>query len=158
MATEFYEYSNVRLLIGKPAAVVNFRDGVPSSTAAWLIHVYAKGPTGGAAELPSIDPKTRVMGGYITAWAEVPAATAITAASSGFTWNDTGLAPDGLRVGMGGRGLIAKLEDLPLLTGPALQGEVSITMLSDPFGPGGIGSQIRELIGDKISIELQVAG
>jgi hypothetical protein len=30
--------------------------------------------------------------------------------------------------------------------------------LADPFGPGGIGAEVRSVLGDKIRIEFQAAG
>lgn len=157
MATDFAPYANLRLLIPQPAAApANFRSGVPTSAASWLIHVFAKGGTTAAAATPSIDPRTRTLEGYITAFATLPANTSWLQATSGLSWDSTGLAPAGLLVGAAGRGFLGVLESLPTATGQ--QGEATITALGGQFGPGGIGAELRAQLGDAITVELQVAG
>lgn len=158
MPTDFSPYANLRLLIPQPAVVTSFRDGVPSSTSSWILHVFAKGEASTGADLPSVSPRTRTLSGYITAWAVLPAETDWLAASSAFTWNDSGLAPPGLLTGASGRGFLGILEDLPTVTASGQQGEATITGLAEPFGPGGIGAELRQQLGDKIRVELQVAG
>lgn len=156
MPTDFAPYANLRLLIPQPAVVEDFRSGVPASTASWVLHIFAKGPTTVAPGTPSIDPRSRTLEGYITAFATLPANTSWLAASSAFTWDTTGLAPAGLLVGAGGPGLLGVLEALPTITGQ--QGEATITSLGGAFGPGGIGAELRSQLGDAITVELQVAG
>lgn len=156
MATDFLEYSNLRLLIPKPAAPVDFRTGVPPTAGHWVVHAFARGPTSGGAPLPSVQPGTIVVSGYITATADLPPGGSWLAGGASFTWDESGLAPDGMRLGMGGRGFLGDLEDLPAMTGPALQGEATITSLGGLYGPGGIGGELRADIGDAITVELQV--
>jgi hypothetical protein len=50
------------------------------------------------------------------------------------------------------------LPSLPTITAGGQQGEARILALMDPYGPGGIGSELRSVLGDRIRIELQVAG
>lgn len=160
MATDFAPYANLRLLIQKPAeAPESLRDGLPASAGAWVIECFAKAPGGSGADgngPPSVDPSVRVLSGYVTAWAELPAETDWLAARSAFSWDETGLAPAGLMVGMGGRGLLGVLPDLPVLTGNPQQGEATIQGLSGAYGPGGIGAELRTQTGDAITVELQV--
>lgn len=160
MATDFYPYANLRLLIPQPAETPeSLRDGLPASSGSWVIELFAKAEQGAGRDAPgppSIDPSKRVLAGYITAWATLPAETDWLAARSAFSWNDTGLAPAGLMVGMGGRGLLGVLPDLPTLTGNPQQGEATIRGLSGTFGSGGIGAELRAVTGDAITIELQV--
>lgn len=156
MPTDFAPYANLRLLIPQPAAApVSFRDGPPASPGSWIIHCFAKGETVPAADLPSISPASKALAGYITAWATLPAETDWLAASSAFTWNDTGLAPPGLLTGASGRGFLGALEGLPVVSGQ--QGEATILELGGAFGPGGIGAEIRGQIGDQIRVQLQFA-
>lgn len=163
MATDFYPYANLRLLIHKPAEMPeSLRDGLPASTGSWVIEVFAKAEQAAGRDAPgppSVDPSKRVFTGYITAWAELPAETDWLAARSAFSWNETGLAPDGLLVGTGGksgRGFLGVLSDLPVLTGNPQQGEATIQGLSGAFGSGGIGAELRAVTGDAITVELQV--
>lgn len=159
MATDFYDYANLRLLIPQPAtAPVNFRSGVPSGTGSWIIQCFVKGETSAAPELPSVNPRMRVLTGYMTGWATLPASTSWLAASSAFSWNTTGLAPDGLLPGAMGRGFLGMLDRLPTIAASGQQGEATILGLAEPFGPGGIGSELRQLLGDRIRVEFQVSG
>jgi len=158
VTTDFFEYSNLRLLIPRPAAApLNFREGVPAGVGHWLIHAFARGPASGAPELPSIAPRTIVVAGYITAWADLPAGADWLAAAGAFSWDTTGLAPAALRMGMSGRGFLGDLQALPVITGPAITGEASITALGGLYGPGGIGAELRADVGDAITVELQAA-
>jgi hypothetical protein len=158
MPTDFLEYTNLRLLIPKPAAApANFRSGVPAGAGSWVVHCFTRGETVAAADLASISPRTRILSGFITAYADLPANTSWLAASSAFAWDESGLAPAALRLGMGGRGFLGDIPALPTVTGQALQGEATIIALADPYGPGGIGAEVRAELGDRIRIELQVA-
>lgn len=158
MATDFAPYANLRLLIPQPVAAVSFRSGVPSSAGSWVLHVFAKGQTAAAADLPSVSPRTRTLEGYITAWAPLPTGASWLAASSAFAWDTTGLAPQGLLPGASGRGFLGILESLPAIAASGQQGEATITGLAEPFGPGGIGAELRQQLGDRIRIDLQFAG
>lgn len=160
MATDFAPYANLRLLIAQPAETPeSLRGGLPASTGAWVIEAFAKAEQGagrGAPGPPSVDPSKRILAGYITAWAVLPAQTSWLAARSAFTWDDSGLAPAGLLVGMSGQGLLGVLPDLPTLSGNPQQGEATIQGLSGTFGSGGIGAELRAVTGDAITVELQV--
>jgi hypothetical protein len=158
MATDLAPYANLRLLLPQPAAVpANFRSGVPAATASWVVECFAKreGNDAVAGELPSVDPRRSTLSGYITAWAVLPANTSWLAVRSAFSWNETGLAPAGLLPGMSGRGILTLLEMLPTITQPTVQGEATVISLADPFGPGGIGAEVRSVLGDRIRIDLQ---
>ena len=160
MATDLAPYANLRLLLPQPAAAPqNFRSGVPAATASWVVECFAKREnTDLAGQLPSIDPRRSVLSGYITSWAVLPANTSWLAVRSAFTWNETGLTPAGLLPGAMGRGILTLLEALPTITQPTVQGEITVLAVADPFGPGGIGAELRQQLGDRIRVELQVAG
>jgi hypothetical protein len=161
MATDFTPYANLRLLIPQPpTAPANFRSGVPVGTGSWVIECFARAEQAAGRpgqELPSIDPSKRTLAGYITAWATLPANTSWLAVRSAFTWTETGLAPSGLLTGMGGRGFLGVLPDLPTITASGQQGEATILGLAGTYGPGGIGAELRDVLGDAITVELQVA-
>lgn len=160
MATDFAPYANLRLLVHQPIeAPTSLRDGVPTSSGSWVIEAFIKGESGtlrDATGTPSLDPSKRILSGYITAWATLPAETDWLAAGSAFGWDDTGLAPAGLMVGMGGRGLLGVLPDLPALSGNPQQGHATIIGLGGAYGPGGIGGELRGETGDALTVELEV--
>ncbi len=156
MPSPFLQYANLRLLIRQPPTSLNFRSGVTANTAAWVIEAYAKGETVAAADLPSVSPRSRILAGYLTRWAVLPTGGNWLAAASAFTWTDTGLAPAGLTLGMSGRGFLGILPDLPTKSGTWLEGEATILGLSEPFGPGGIGAELRAAGVEKLRVELQV--
>jgi hypothetical protein len=163
MATDLAPYANIRLLIPQPVAPANFRSGVPAAAGSWVIECFAKRDKVNADDkpfgsLPAIDPRRQLLEGYITQWAVLPANTSWLATRSAFAWNTTGLAPSGLLPGANGRGILTVLEQLPTITQPAPQGEATVVGLADPFGPGGIGAEVRSVLGDKIRIEFQAAG
>lgn len=160
MPTDFASYANLRLLVPQPAETPeSLRDGLPVSSAAWVIEAFAKDEQAAGRDAPappSIDPSKRVLAGYITAWAVLPEETDWLAERSAFTWDDSGLAPAGLLVGTRGQGILGVLPDLPTITGNPQQGEATIQGLSGVFGPGGIGGELRAVTGDAITVELQV--
>jgi hypothetical protein len=160
MATDFAPFANLRLLIPQQAAApTGLRDGLPASSASWVIEAFVKAEQAAArdgAETPSVDPSRRVLAGYITAWALLPENTDWLAASSAFSWDETGLAPSGLIAGVGGRGFLGVLPDLPTLSGNPQQGKGTIIGLSGIYGPGGIGAELRPELGDAITVELHL--
>lgn len=156
MPSPFQEIANLRLLVRQPPTSLNFRSGVTANTAAWVIEAYAEGETVAAADLPSVSPRSRILTGYLTRWAVLPTGGNWLAAASAFTWTDTGLAPAGLTLGMSGRGFLGVLPSLPTKAGTWLEGEATILGLSEPFGPGGIGAELRSAGVEKLRIELQV--
>lgn len=157
MTSPFLRYANLRLLIQQPPTSLNFRSGVTANTAAWVIEAYAKGETVAAADLlPSVSPRSQILAGFLTRWAVLPQNVNWLAAASAFTWTDTGLASAGLTLGMSGRGFLGNLSDLPTKTSTWLEGEATILGLSEPFGPGGIGADLRAAGLEKLRIELQV--
>jgi hypothetical protein len=155
MATDFAPYANVRILWTPPGTITSFRTGTPAAGTPIVIEAFLKGETGTPVELPSIGAAPRVMNGYITAYATVPTGTSWLAARSAFTWTDTGLAPAGLLPGITGRGFLGSLEVLPALSG-GQQGEATVISVAGVFGVGGIGAELRQALGDAISISLEV--
>ena len=155
MATDFAPYANVRILWTPPGTITNFRTGVPAAGAAIVIEAFVKGETGTAIDLPSIGAAPRVLSGYITAFATVPAQTDWLAAQSAFSWDSTGLAPAGLLPGTKARGFLGYLEALPATTA-GQRGEATVISVAGVFGVGGIGAELRAALGDAISISLEV--
>lgn len=121
----------------------------------FVIEAFLKGDTGTPVELPSIGAAPRVLSGYITAYATLPAQTDWLAAGSAFTWTDTGLAPAGLLPGIIGRGFLGNLPDLPTTTG-GQQGKATVISVAGAYGVGGIGAELRQALGDALSISLEV--
>lgn len=155
MATDFAPYANVRILWIPPGTITDFRSGVPAGGDPIVIEAFVKGETGTATGLPSVKDAPRVLSGYITAFATVPAQTDWLAAQSAFSWDATGLAPAGLLPGIKGRGFLGYLEGLPATAG-GQQGEVTVISVAGVFGVGGIGAELRAALGDAISISLEV--
>jgi hypothetical protein len=153
--TDFAPYANFRLLWTPPGEITDFRSGTPVAGTPVVIEAFLKGETGTPIQLPSVGAAPRILNGYITAWATLPAQTSWLAAGSAFSWTDTGLAPDGLLPGVSGRGFLGSLPDLPTLTG-GQQGEATVISVAGVFGIGGIGAELRAALGDALSISLEV--
>jgi hypothetical protein len=155
MPTDFAPYANVRILWTPPGTITNFRSGTPAAGTPIVIEAFLKGQTGPAQDLPSIGAAPRTLQGYITAYATLPAQTSWLAAGSAFSWNTTGLAPDGLLPGITGRGFLGDLTALPSITG-GQQGKATVISIAGSFGIGGIGAELRAALGDAITISLEV--
>jgi hypothetical protein len=156
MATNFAPYANLRFLWIAPGTITNFRAGVPAAGPSVVVEAFVKGTAASPQELASIKPQSRLLEGYITRFATVPAQGNWLAAASAFSWTSTGLAPTGLLPGVEGRALLGTLESLPTIAAGGLQGKATIVGLMEPFGPGGIGAELRSALGDKIRLSLEV--
>jgi hypothetical protein len=155
MPTDFAPYANFRFLWTPPGTITNFRNGTPSAGTPIVIEAFLKGQTGTAQELPSIGAAPRTLSGYITAYATVPGQASWLAARSAFTWTTTGLAPAGLLPGISGRGFLGSLSALPTITG-GQQGEATVISVAGAYGVGGIGAELRAVLGDALTISLEV--
>jgi hypothetical protein len=163
VTTPLAPYANLRLLIPQPVTAANFRTGVPISTINWVIECFAKrdqsrADDNPAGKLPSLEAFSQILEGYITSWAVLAPNANWLAARSTFNWNETGLAPVGLLPGTSGIAIYTELSLLPTITMPAQQGEIQIVGLSNPYGTGGIGAEVRSVLGDKIRMEIQTIG
>ncbi len=155
MPTDFAPYANFRFLWTPPGTITSFRSGVPAAGTPVVIEAFLKGETGTPVDMPSIKAAPRVLNGYITAYATLPAQGNWLAAGSAFSWTDTGLAPDGLLPGIEGRGFLGSLEALPTTTG-GQQGEATVISVAGVFGVGGIGAELRSVLGDALSVSFEV--
>jgi hypothetical protein len=59
--------------------------------------------------------------------------------------------------GASGQAVLTDLTVLPALADGAEQGQLHILELSQPFGVGGIGMELREALGDKFRAALSTA-
>jgi len=153
MATDLAPYANLRLLMKQPVVPVSLRNGPSSTASSWIIDCYAKGEMFDTADLPSVNPRGQVLKGYVTQWAVLPSGGNWLVPSSQLQWNTTGLVPSGLRPGAIGDGFLGVLNSTD-----GRKGLATILAISDPYGIGGVGAELRQEIGDSISIQLQVAG
>lgn len=152
MATDFAPYANLRFLWPQPAEITSLRTGIPAPAALVAIEAFVKGDAPTVQELPSLRTGTRVLTGYITRWAPVPAGADWLDSGAGWSWTDTGLMPAGLAAEARGRAYLGPLSALPTLGG--LVGEVTVMHLGGQFGIGGIGAELRTALGDAIRVSL----
>lgn len=155
MPTDFAPYANFRLLWTPPGPVADFRSGTPTAGTPVLIEAFLKGSTSPAQDLPSVGAAPRILEGYITATAAVTGELDWLAATSAFSWNTTGLAPAGLLPGVVGRGFLGRLDLLPTNVGGQL-GHVTVQAVAGAFGVGGIGAELRDLVGDALTLRFEV--
>jgi len=156
MATDFAPYANLRLLWLPTGTVTSFRNGVPSGGAPIVIEAFLKGQVGQPQPLPSIKAAAGSRAGYVTQWATVPTGADWLASRSAFSWNTTGLAPEGLLPGVKGKAFLGLLESLPSRSSGGMLGEATIIELYGAFGVGGIGAELRPALGDAITVTFEV--
>lgn len=156
MATDFAPYANLRMVWTPPGVVTSFRDGVPAAGAPIVIEVFLKGAVGAPQALPSVKATSGSRSGFITQWATVPSGVNWLAARSAFSWNTTGLTPDGLLPGAKGSAFLGKLENLPTRSPGGMLGQATISELFGAFGVGGIGDELRQNLGDAITVAFEV--
>jgi hypothetical protein len=94
--------------------------------------------------------------GYLTRWALLGSASWLAAGSS-LSWNETGYRPDGMLPGAEGKAVLTNLSALPTLVDGTEQGQLRMLEMSQPFGVGGIGIELREALGDKFRAALSTA-
>ena len=154
MATDFAEYANLRMLWTPPGTITNFRAGVPAAGPAVVVEAFAKPQGRSEQDLPGVKAGSLMLEGFITRWALLGSANWLAAGSS-LTWDETGYRPAGMLPGATGQAVITDLTVLPTLADGAEQGQLRI--LEFPFGIGGIGSELREALGDKFMAALFTA-
>jgi len=154
MATDFAEYANLRMVWAPPGTITNFRAGVPAAGPAVVVEAFAKPQGRSEQDLPGVKAGSLMLEGFITRWALLGSANWLAAGSS-LTWDETGYRPAGMLPGATGQAVITDLTVLPTLADGAEQGQLRI--LEFPFGIGGIGSELREALGDKFMAALFTA-
>jgi hypothetical protein len=156
MATDFAPYANLRMLWQPPGTITSFRSGVPVAGPAVVVEAFAKGSGRSEQDLPGVKAGALILEGYITRWALLGSAT-WQAAGSAFSWNETGFRPAGMLPGATGQAVLTHLTLLPTLADGSEVGQLRILELSQPFGIGGIGTELREALGDKFRAALSTA-
>lgn len=156
MATDFAPYANLRMLWQPPGTITSFRSGVPAAGPAVVVEAFAKGSGRSEQDLPGIKAGALILEGYITRWALLGSAT-WQATGSAFSWNETGYRPAGMLPGATGQAVLTDLTLLPTLADGSEVGQLRILELSQPFGIGGIGTELREALGDKFRAALSTA-
>jgi len=154
MATDFAEYANLRMLWQPPGTITNFRAGVPAAGPAVVVEAFAKPQGRSEQDLPGVKAGSLMLEGFVTRWALLGSASWLVASTS-LTWDETGYRPAGMLPGATGQAVLTDLTVLPTLANGAEQGQLRI--LEFPFGVGGIGSELREALGDKFKAALFTA-
>lgn len=162
MASPFATFPNARLAWQRPtSALSSLRNGTrPATTQTVIIEAFvepaATGPAGVAHQQSGRTGtlqagQSRGLAGYITRWALLPSGADWLDAGSGWTWNDTGLRPDGLTASRDElQAALVKIEALPATTRGEI-GMLTIDQVGSPYGPGGIGEIVTDAIGDYIA-------
>jgi len=154
MATDFAEYANLRMLWQPPGTITNFRAGVPAAGPAVVVEAFTKPQGRSEQDLPGVKAGSLMLEGFITRWALLGSASWLAAGAS-LAWDETGYRPAGMLPGATGQAVLTDLTVLPTLANGAEQGQLRI--LEFPFGVGGIGSELREALGDKFKAALFTA-
>lgn len=149
MPTPLAEFANCRMVWHRPTSVrTSLREGMRSTTDTIVLEAKIKlqGPTG------EQDSGGRSIGagscvGYITQWALIPVNSNWLEAGRSWTWNDSGLRPDGLSRGEKLEAFIGRLASLPAIG----QGEKGYITIATLMGEGGIDAIKREAAGDKFT-------
>jgi hypothetical protein len=137
-----------------PGTITNFRAGVPAAGPAVVVEAFAKPQGRSEQDLPGVKAGSLMLEGFVARWALLGSANWLAAGSS-LTWDETGYRPAGMLPGATGQAVITDLTVLPTLADGAEQGQLRI--LEFPFGIGGIGSELREALGDKFMAALFTA-
>ena len=156
MATDFAEYANLRMLWTPPGTITNFRAGVLAAGPAVVVEAFAKSQGRSEQDLPGVVAGSLILEGYLTRWALLGSASWLAAGSS-LSWNETGYRPAGMLPGAEGKAVLTNLSTLPTLADGTEQGQLRMLELSQPFGVGGIGIELREALGDKFRAALSTA-
>jgi hypothetical protein len=154
MTTDFAEYANLRMVWQPPGTITSFRAGVPAAGPAVVVEAFAKPQGRSEQDLPGVKAGSLMLEGFITRWALLGSASWLVAGTS-LTWDETGYRPAGMLPGATGQAVLSDLTVLPTLADGAEQGQLRI--LEFPFGVGGIGSELREALGDKFKAALFTA-
>lgn len=146
MATNFAEYANLRMLWQPPGTITTFRAGVPAAGTAVVVEMFAKPLGRSEQDLPGVKAGSLMLEGFVTRWALLGNASWLAAGAS-LSWTETGYRPSGMLPGAIGKAVWTDLTALPTLADGAEQGQLHL--LEFPYGVGGIGAQLRVVLGDK---------
>jgi hypothetical protein len=171
MASPFADFPNIRLGWRRPAAApTNLRDGLTTTFQLIAIDGYLSGQAVTKAQLPLADPRGDRAAGlptvitpgersakvFVIRWALVPLGESCFAAGTSWTWDTTGLRPDGLTASEQELQLyLGPLDVLPT-PGPGTVGTAVIDQVNGPSGDGGVGALLREEVGDQLFITLRL--
>lgn len=153
MPTPFLEFANCRMHFSRRTSrIPNFREGgrVPEETV--VIEAFASlvfSAAQGTQQAGSLELKQQFLKGYICRYAVIPAGTNWLADGTNWSWDESGLKPDGLQSGTKCRTWFGALEDLPS-TAHGEQGITDMRSVILAHGVGGIGKIIRSVAGDRI--------
>ena len=163
MATPFAEFANARIAWRKPTAPpTSLRGGTrPEATTTIVLEAFLEpgDGTGGTASrgVPGGDTTLQFSGarsftGYITRWATLPEDAGWLDAGTGWSWDDSGLRPDGLAASsVELQAALVDMGALPDLT-RAVIGAMVLTQLGSQYGPGGIGAEITSVAGEYLEV------
>ena len=134
--------NNIRLTFDRPTATdLDLRDGFNPATEAIVLEAYVETSGSGGNPQPSgagaIGQAS--MGGWWNRWAIVPSGASWLDLGASWTWNTTGLRPDGLERGATLEAFYGDLTALPAL-GQGDRGWLTITNLQST---GGIEAILR---------------
>ena len=165
MPTPFAPFANARIAWQRPTEpLTSLRDGVrPVATETVVIEAYLE-PPGGASSTASPlawGPTTaqggqgRSLSGYITRWAALGDGDDWLDAGAGWTWDDSGLRPTGMRAGQREhKAALVSIGDLPALERAEI-GTIVLHTVGSPYGPGSVGGQITAQAGEFIAGEFR---
>jgi hypothetical protein len=149
MATPFAEFASIRMVWDRPtAALTSLRDGTRTTADQVVIEAFQDELGGGGEQ--SIGAQSIAgspISGNITRWAVVPSGASWLDSGASWTWDETGLRPDGLPRGERLEAFIGDLSALPA-TGQAELGYITIATLSSE---GGIDALVRQEAGDEFT-------
>jgi hypothetical protein len=161
MPTPFASFAAARLAWQRPTeALTNLRDGFRYAATETVVIDFFFEPGVGEGSMPprarSDDrnattiqaSKSRTISGYITRWAVVPEDANWLDAGTGWTWNDTGLRPDGLTAGEDElQAALVSIANLPAIDRAEI-GTMTLDQLGSSYGPGGVGAVITRTAGE----------
>lgn len=149
MATPFAQFASIRLLWERPtAALTSLRDGTRTTVDQVVIEAFLD-ELGGSGEqaIGAQAVSGSSISGNLTRWAVLPSGASWLDSGASWTWDETGLRPDGLPRGEKLQAFIGNLSVLPDV-GQAEIGHITIATLS---AEGGIDGLVRTLAGDEFT-------
>lgn len=148
------QVANLRILWRPLGTLPDFRDGVLPAGNAVVIEAFMKGAGRQEVDMNGIKAGTKLLSGYVTRFATPPNPAGWLTLGSGWTWSDTGSAPEGFAAGARGEGFYGNLLTLPTIGVGAERGQVMVTDMGGTFGVGGIGASLRaeNALGDAITV------
>lgn len=149
MATPFAPFASIRMVWERPtAAVTSLRDGTRATVDQVVIEAYLD-DLGGSGEqaIGAQAVSGSSISGNLTRWAVLPSGASWLDSGASWTWDETGLRPDGLPRGEKLQTFIGNLSALPAV-GQAEIGHITIATLSTE---GGIDGLVRALAGDEFT-------